>query len=175
MSQSYDLERHPGMLIMSVLLLAMLIYFILDTFVFSPWQHTSLQPAFFMAGLGLMGGGLAWLSGRGAPGKERLGLAIALGAVFAMALWPASLRLNAIGAEDQRHTVAYESVEAGVYVPLEGEYPDVRFYGNRAFWETMEASPDFSITLVKGSLGFWQVYYQPIVDDIRLYRAIMAD
>lgn len=174
MSKAYRMTSHRGPLAVMICMLLLLIYFILDNFFFSPWHHANLWPAPVFAVIGLGAAGLAWYVAKAAPFRERLGVALMLGAAVGLALWPASLRLNAIGIEDRPGPVYYIPIEAGVYEPVEEGYPALRFIGNSDYWETAEGMGERVFRPARGTLGFWQLYFRFVSDDIRRYNASQA-
>jgi len=171
MGKTYRMTSHKGPLAVMVCMLLLLIYFVLDNFFFSPWNHANLWPALVFAAVGIAAGVIAWHIARAAPFRERLGVSLMLGAAVGLALWPASLRINAIGIDERPGPVSYAPVDSGVYHAQEDGYPRLRFVGNSDYWEIAEGLGERVFRPARGTLGFWQLDFRDIQEDIRLYNA----
>ncbi len=173
--QAFRLESQPAILVAAAIAVLLFIYFLTDTFALSPWRYASTPPVLAFIACGVLATLIGLAIGRKAPLLERLTIALLLGGMVGAALWPAALRVNAATAEAAPEPVLYERVEAGVYQAVTTEHPELTFYGHQEYWAHPSQNERRRFHLQQGRLGFWQVDYDRIRDDMSLYYSILED
>jgi hypothetical protein len=167
--QQFDLGSHKGIGLQVVLLLLLGGYFAVDYFMLAPYQALQALPQwpFLLALPPAMV--LIFISGRGAPKQERIAIGIMLLAAMLAAVYPATLRYNALDAEIINAT--YEATAVGHFKALNGELPDIDMSGHRGkeYWQQLERGSLHDFTLLRGKAGFYQLQMQPLNQKIRAW------
>lgn len=161
----FDLMQHRGLKALTFAALALLTYFVIDTFLLSPWRYADGPPIFLFVLTGLVFALAAAGLGKGAPRLERLGVTLLFGVAVGAASWPAALRVNAT--DGQPETVTYQSVAPGEFEPVSGDYPLLTFEGFEDYWQHPEQRADHDFELHRGPLGFWQLNHNRVVGEMR--------
>lgn len=167
----FDLTTHPGTMAAMGLIIGFLIYFVADSFFLFDWRYASEPPWPALISTGALGAVIGILMGRGAPGRERLVLALMLGGAVGAAAWPGALRLNASLAQTAPVPVVYEYRAVGEYRATEGDHPPLNFNGFEAYWTDPARRRNQTFHLLEGPLGIIQIDYSRIIERVQAFHA----
>ncbi len=165
---SFDLARHKGMLAQLGVLFGAGLYALGDTLV-AGYQPLGPLPLLPFAAAGVLAVAGSAVLGRGAPRAERLGVgALATLAVVA-AVYPVTLRLNALGAEPR--VAMYTAVAPGVFEPQAAGLPRIDLSGEDVdeYWTQYPPGSGHAFTLLRGSAGFYQLDLAPFYERTRRF------
>jgi len=165
----FDLMQHRGLTSLTVAALALLGYFVVDTYFTSPWRYAESAPVPAFALTGLVLATAAAGLGRGAPRLERLGVTLLFGLAVGAACWPAALRLNAAFSNQAAVTVTYHSLAPGEFEPVAGDYPPLRFTGFEDYWSHPDQRDRYEFELLRGPLEFWQLNQRRVTGEMRAF------
>jgi hypothetical protein len=171
-----SLEKNPhGRIALGIVFLLM-IYAFLDL-ILGPEsyidQPSSLLPLYISAGiLGAIVSGL-WLFKSTLAVAEKIGLAMLIGTLVAVAMLPGALRINAI--TDTKGAVSYDyfvtqGADGVVLRPVVEGMPVIDYFAKNDFWGRFGKNDTYPVSLRKGGLGFYQFDSSAIVDDIRQHE-----
>lgn len=165
----FDLMQHRGLASLTVAAMALLGYFVVDTYFTSPWRYAQSAPlpAFALTGLvlAMAAAGL----GRGAPRLERWGVTLLFGVAVGAACWPAALRVNAAFSDREAVIIGYHSVAPGEFEPVAGDYPPLKFTGFEDYWSHPDQRGRYEFELLRGSLEFWQLNQRRVTGEMRAF------
>lgn len=167
----FDLTTHPGTMAAVGLIIGLLLYFVADSFFLFDWRYASAPPWPALISTGALGAVIGILMGRGAPGRERLVLALMLGGAVGAATWPGALRLNASLATTNPMPVVYEYRAVGEYRATDGRHPPLSFSGFEAYWTDPARRENQTFHLLEGPLGIVQIDYSRIIERIQAFHA----
>jgi hypothetical protein len=164
--QPFRLEDNPWTGGMSVLLLVLLGYALVDTFIFKTEVLAGKPPV----GIYLACGLLVAVVAASLLFRERLPLYVCIllpamtGTAFAAASYPALLRINqwtdASGLDDY----VYVRQLGGVYLPENPALPSLFMDYPADYWAQFRPESKYEFALRKGGLGFWQLSEVPLRD-----------
>lgn len=151
---------------MAVLLLVLLGYALVDTFIVKTEVLAETPPYLLYAGGGLLVTLLcAYLLRRtGVPRPTGIGLAVMTGLAFGAAMHPALIRLNAL--TDHAGPAAYSYIRQpdGAWQPETAGLPSLSIDQAPEYWAQFKTGSTHGFTLRKGGLGFWQLDEAPLRD-----------
>jgi len=165
----FDLMQHRGLASLTIAALALLGYFVIDTYFTSPWRYAENAPLPAFALTGLVLATAAAGLGRGAPRLERLGVTLMFGLAVGAACWPAALRLNAAFSNQEAVTITYYSVAPGEFEPVAGDYPPLDFTGFEDYWFHPDQRGRYDFELLRGPLEFWQLNRRRVTGEMRAF------
>ncbi len=158
----FDLARHRGMAAQLVALFATGLYALLDTFFFGhylPLEPLPTLPFALVAAAATVGVGIL---GRGAPAVERLAVGALTVAAVTWAVYPATLRLNALSATPV--SVIYVATAPGRFHLPGAGVPAIDLTGHDvdAYWAQYPQGTLHEFTLLRGDGGFYQLDLSPL-------------
>lgn len=170
----FSLEKNRSSLVAMVAFLALLMFSLLDTYVFNDYELIESQVArlfsnpilVLAAGAGLLGVGFfsyRRLMSAQVPAQESLVLALFLAAALAMATLPALKRVDQVLAKSQSNWYAYRVVDRVVHLsPVDARQglPTLRFTKAPEYWAQMPVGSEVQVPLLRGPLGLWQLDHQ---------------
>lgn len=126
-------------------------------------------PAFLVAGALVTMAAIVLLARAGVPAAESVGLGVLIGVAFGLALYPATLRVNALS--DAAGLAQYEYVlKSGAMLHPQVEGPPVlQAPLSMEFWAAQRIGSTWRIELRYGGLGLWQYRRDPLLEYIRDY------
>lgn len=132
-------------------------------------------PAFLVAGALVAIAAIVLLARAGVPSAESVGLGALIGVAFGLALYPATLRVNALS--DAAGLGQYEYVlKSGAMLHPKVEGPPVlQAPLSLEFWAAQRIGSIWSIELRHGGLGLWQYRRDPLLEHIRDYHERARD
>jgi len=168
-SQEFQLNSHIGLGLQVVILFLMGGYFAIDCFMLRPYQALEALPKLPFLLIGLVSVVLTFISGRGAPKLERSAVGIMLLAAILAAVYPASMRYNALDAEIIDAT--YEAKSEGLFQALNPNLPDIDMRRHRAeeYWQQYAAGSLHEFIVMRGKGGFYQLHLTPLNRNIRAW------
>jgi len=170
----FSLEKNRSSLTAMVVFLALLLFSLLDTYVFNDYELIESQvarllssPALLVAaGAALVGVGLfsyrRLLAGQ-APVQESLALALFVTGALAMAALPALKRVDQVLAKGPSTWYAYRVVDRVVHLsPVDTRQglPTLRFTKAPEYWAQVPTGSEVQVPLLHGPLGLWQLDHQ---------------
>lgn len=170
----FSLEKNRSSLTAVIVFLTLLLFSLLDTYVFNDYELIESQvarllsnPALLMA-VGALGLGLGWFSYRRllagkVPVQESLVLAFFLTGALAMAALPALKRVDQVMASRPSTWYAYRVVDRVVHLsPVDARQglPTLRFTKAPEYWAQVPAGSEVQVPLLRGPLGLWQLDHQ---------------
>lgn len=167
-----SLEKNPhGQIAIGIIIALMLYAFIdaiagPDSYVDEPMSFAHI---YIMSGIGAAVVSGLWLYKSTLAQAEKAGLAILIGAVFAGAMIPGALRINALtdttdsAAYDYQVTQNYDGV---VLRPVIQSMPSIEYFARNEFWDDFGSHDTYPVQLHKGILGFYQFNSAIIIEDI---------
>jgi hypothetical protein len=163
-STLFALEENPSTLLALVLFFGFVSYALIDgTFLM---QETYAERPFyeFFAMMGILLTVIVgvWLLRAEIPRAESLTLAALVGAGFAVALYPGSLRINAISDPSGLQKYAYVLESNHTFRAVDAGHPTLHFERDREYWAQFELGSIHHFELRKGGLGFYQLNMAPI-------------
>ncbi len=164
--QEFQLEDNPWAGGMAVLMLALLGYALVDTFIFKTEVLVEVPPYSLYAAGGLLvtlAGGYLLLR-TGVPRWTAIGLAIMTGLAFGAAMHPALIRLNALTDRAGLETYTYTKQSDGTWQPETAGLPPLSIESAPEYWGQFTTGSTHNFALRKGSLGFWQLDEAPLLD-----------
>jgi len=165
----FQLGSHKGLGLQVVLLFVFGGYFAVDHFMLAPYQALQSVPKLPFLVLAMPALVLIVISGRGAPKLERAAVGTMLLAAMLAALYPAMLRYNAVDAETINAT--YEASAGAYYQALNQELPaiDMSQHRGEEYWQQFEAGSLHNFTLLRGSLGIYQLDMTTLNSTVRAW------
>jgi hypothetical protein len=161
-SVPFALDAHPHS--RAALLLILGTFFYLNTETISA-REIYVAGAFWVwyIGIGCLAAGLAtlWLHWARVPTGESLGLAMILGVVLAIALFPGALRLNQLTDTKGLRPYTYVLQPDRSLEPRDQALPTVRLERYYEYWQRLEPGSVSRVYLRRGGLGFYQVDLRP--------------
>lgn len=170
----FDLARHGGMVTQLAVAAIAGVYTLADGFLLGPYQPLEpLPPAPFA--VAATGAALAAVVlGRGAPRLERWAVGLLAVAAVGAAVYPATLRLNALTAEPEQ--VTYRAVAAGRFTAPGNLHPpvDLSGYDLDAYWAQYPPGAQHLFTVLSGVAGFRQLDLAPFYRRTRAFYSAVA-
>lgn len=168
----FDLQSNLRTKLVVVMLLSLLFYAALDTFLISEAYidiDSSQWTAWVVAGLVVALLVRRWTTDPRIPRMVSIGLGIMTGASMGLALYPGLLRLNQL--TDTNGVVPHDYVlrEYVHLVPVHRGPPEIRFSRYPDYWSQFPLGSVQKIYLRHGGLGFYQLDETPLHDAIRAY------
>jgi hypothetical protein len=172
-----SLEKNPhgrkALGIVALLILYAIIDFIAgpDSYVDEP---AVLLPVFVSAGVAAAILIWFWLYRSTLPMNEKTGLAMLIGMLFAVAMVPGALRINALTDTQGASTYDYyvtQSANGVVLQPVVDGMPVIEYFAKKQFWAGFGKYDTYPVQIRKGALDFYQFNSSVIVDDIRQHEA----
>lgn len=170
-STDFSLEKNRYSLAATVVFLALLLFSLLDTYVFSQFELIESQvarllshPAIVVATCAVLGlvGFFSYrrlLAGL-VPAQESLVLAVFLTAALAMAALPVLKRVDQALARGESIEYPYRVVDRVVHLsPVDARQglPTLRFTKAPEYWAQVPVGSEVQIPLLRGPLGLWQL------------------
>eukprot|EP01037_Dinobryon_pediforme_P011797 gene11797-11888_t len=169
-THDFALEKNPRSLGATVLFLGLMLFALLDSFVFSSYELTDAQL------FSILSSPLTWLvasvgiaalvalcyrffaAGR-IPSRESMALALMLGAVSAGAALPVLKRVDQMLAGSVSEDHAYRLSGTYRLKPIDTTQglPPLKFPRMRDYWEQWPDGSEHRIPLMHGPLGLWQL------------------
>lgn len=167
---SLEKNRH-GRIAIAILALVMVYTFAdlllgPESYIGPPEKFTGLFAVAGIAGAVLAG---LWLSGSTLKRAEKVGLAILLGAVTALAMIPGALRINQFVGGNALITYPCRVIQAGdaiVLQPLAPGVPRITYFANNEYWAKVAKDAPYPVQIRKGILGFYQFNSAAIIERI---------
>lgn len=165
----FDLARHKGLLAQVALFFVAGLYALTDAFFIRPYLPLEAPPAAPFLLVGALAVVAAWKLGQGAPRLERSVVGVLAVAACVAATHPAMLRLNAATA--QAETLPYVSLGEGRFEPAGERLPAIDLSGLAVpeYWAEYPPGARQELTLLNGSLGFYQLELAPIYERTRRF------
>jgi hypothetical protein len=164
--QPFRLEDNPWTGGMTVLLLVLLGYALVDSFIVKTEVFAGRPPL----GVYVAGGLLAAVAAAALLFRERLPvyvcilLSAMIGTAFAAASHPALLRINQWTDETGLDDYVYVRQPDGVYRPENPALPSLSMDYPADYWAQFRPGSKYAFALRKGGLGFWQLSEVPLRD-----------
>lgn len=169
-TRDFALEKNPRSLAATVVFLGLMLFALLDSFVFSGYELTDAQIA------SILRSPLAWLgvsvgltvlvalcyrffsAGR-IPARESLALALMLGVMVAAAALPVLKRVDQMLAQTGPQGYAYRLSGAYRLEPVDATQglPPLKFPRMREYWKQWPEGSEHTISFLRGPLGLWQL------------------
>lgn len=111
----------------------------------------------------------AWLYKSTLAIAEKIGLAMLIGVLVAVAMLPGALRINALTDSNSANTYDYfvtQDKDGVVLRPVVEGMPTIDYFAKNKFWGKFGKDDTYPVLIHKGSLGFYQFNSSAIVDDI---------
>ena len=168
----YSLERNKHGRIATGIIFLLLVYTIVDlmagpeSYIDHPPLLTYLQVAAGVVAIVLSG---LWLSKSALLSAEKIGLAVMIGVLAAIAMWPGALRINALF--DNKGLVEYDcqviqGAGSVILQPFNKEIPAIDYFATNKYWEKFGKDDLYPVKIRKGVLGFYQFNSAEIVKRI---------
>jgi hypothetical protein len=158
----FALDAHPHS--RAALLLILGLFFYLNTETISA-REIYVDGAFWMwySGIGCLTAGLTtlWLRWARVPASESVGLAMILGVLMAIALFPGALRLNQLTDTNGLRPYTYVLRPDRALEPPDAALPIIRLERYYEYWQHLEPGSVYRVYLRRGGLGFYQVDLRP--------------
>ena len=167
-----SLEKNPHGRIAIVIIFLLMAYTFLD-FIGGPESYiddpSSLLHIYISAGIigAILSG--AWLYKSTLVFAEKIGLAMLIGGLVAVAMLPGALRINSFTDSNSANTYDYfvtQSTDGVVLRPVVDGMPNIDYFAKNKFWGRFEKDDTYPVLIHKGSLGFYQFNSSAIADDI---------
>lgn len=170
--QDFALEKNRFSLTAVVVMFALALFAILDTYIFSEYELIDSQiydlarnPVLMALAGGLLlaigAATYAVLRGARVPARESWALAVLVAAAAAIATPPALKRVDQLGASSTSATLyRYRVAEPSVTLqPVDQtlDLPTLRFTRAREYWARYAVGAEVEIPLLRGPLGLWQL------------------
>lgn len=179
-TKDFALEKNPRSLTAAVVFLALLLFALIDSFVFNHFELIEAQMgsmlgktivvALIMAGVALLAVLLyRWLSKGHVPARESMVLTLMLTMSVVAALLPAAKRVDQLLASQPAQLYAYRMTTPGNLEPVDtkAQLPKLKFPRMQEYWAQFPAAQEHQIPLLRGPLGLWQldhsVFDPPII------------
>jgi hypothetical protein len=162
----FHLEDNPWSGGMAVLLLVLLGYALVDTFIFKSEVLAETPPYLLYAVGGLLVTLVCHyiLQRTGVPRPTGIGLAVMTGLAFGAAMHPALIRLNELTDRAGLVTYTYFKLPDGSWQPESDGLPSLKIDQAPEYWLQFKPGSTHGFTLRKGGLGFWQLDEVPLRD-----------
>lgn len=170
----FALEKHPLTLFMMGLVLLLVVYGIGDTFLVNDETYVSFHHYLLICLVFVAGFGIFFLAVRSSrvPNSVGAGLCLLLAMVMAANVYPLLLRINQWTDKDGLQSHPYRVlIEEDTFSPLEAGMEQIYFNtkADREFWQSVADEEPYYLNLRKGGLGFYQVNFRSVYDDLRAY------
>lgn len=118
----------------------------------------------------------AWLYKSTLAIGEKIGLAMLIGLLVAVAMIPGALRFNALTNSNTKNTYDYLVTLShdGVIlhpVNVKDGLPTIDYFAQNPFWAKFDKNETYPVQLHKGVLGFYQFNSSAIIDDIHRHES----
>jgi hypothetical protein len=163
---SFDLKDHPGLRLLSWLVLALLGYAVTDTYLFNPYTYVGAPPVALFATVAAIVLAAAFAVGRGGPQLERVAVALILAGMAGFATYPAALRVNLWTDGDAPRLVRYIYLGDGRFGPTAEGAPLLDFSEHAALWP-FRPGDVHGFDVAHGALGFHQLNIQRVRRELR--------
>ncbi len=167
-----SLEKNPHGQIAIAIIIALMLYAFIDA-IAGPDSYIDEPIAFahiyIMAGIGAAVLSGLWLYKSTLAHAEKAGLAILIGMVFAGAMIPGALRINALTDTMDSATYDYQvaqNYDGVVLYPVIPGTPSIEYFARNEFWDSFGSHDTYPVQLHKGILGFYQFNSAIIIEDI---------
>lgn len=167
-----SLEKNPHGQVAIGIIIALMLYAFIDAIV-GPDSYIdepmSFAYIYVMSGIGAAVISGFWLYKSTLAHAEKAGLAILIGAVFAGAMIPGALRINALTDTTGSATYDYQVTQNhdGVVLrPVIQSLPNIKNFARNEFWDNFDSHDTYPVQLHKGVLGFYQFNSAIIIEDI---------
>lgn len=169
-TRDFALEKNPRSLGATVVFLGLMLFALLDSFVFSGYELTDAQIfSILRAPLTWLGASLGlttlvalcyrFFSAGRIPTRESMALALMLGAMVAAAALPVLKRVDQVLARSASQDHAYRLSGTYRLVPIDTTQglPPLKFPRMQDYWQQWPDGSEHSIPFVRGPLGLWQL------------------
>lgn len=171
-----SLGRNPHGRIATGIVFLLIAYAFLD-FILGPESYiddpSSLLHIYISAGiLGAILSG-AWLYKSTLGNGEKIGLAMLIGVLVAVAMVPGALRINALTDSNAKNTYNYLvtlSSDGVLLRPVVDGLPTIDYFARNKFWGKFNRNDTYPVQIHKGILGFYQFNSSAIADDIHSHE-----
>ena len=169
---STSLEKNPHGRI-AIGIVSLLMFYALFDLTLGPESYIddplSLLHIYISAGIigAILSG--AWLYKSTLASAEKIGLAMLIGVLVAVAMLPGALRINAFTDSNSSNTYDYfimQDKDGVVLRPVVEGMPTIDYFAKNKFWGKFGKDDTYPVLIHKGSLGFYQFNSSAIVDDI---------
>lgn len=169
--QPFNLADNPWSVSMSVALLLLLGYALVDTFILKSEAYAGNPPVGIYAAGGLLIAGTCFylLVRAKLPLYVSILLPAMAGLAFAAALHPALLRINQLTDKSGHVAYVYLRQPDGRYLPEHAGPPPLSIHHPTEYWAQFTPDSTYMFELRKGGLGFWQLNEAPLLEAYRDY------
>ena len=168
-----SLEKNPHGRIAIAIIFLLIIYAVADV-IAGPESYlgAAAEHADIFIVSGVIGAVLSaiWLYKSTLLAGEKAGLALMIGILVSVAMYPGALRINAITGSMEPVAYGYHVVkgtEGVVLYPVDNDMPVIDDFAHKKFWDKFAKDDVYQINIRKGGLGFYQFNSSLIVDEIR--------
>lgn len=158
---AFDLARNPVTRLLLVVLFGLIGYGLVD-FIANTETYVATPPVlwFVLAGVLLTLGLGIWQRQHSVPTVNAWGLAVLFGVIFALAMYPALLRINQWTDSVGLQRVEYRHVTATRFHPVHENLPEITLPAD-AYWQSLPENELVAFSLRHGKLGFYQIDMAP--------------
>lgn len=154
---------------------AVIILFVMLAYVFTDLvinSETYVEDApiilFVIAGVMVALFFVLWFINNAVPRGNALVLAMLLGAMAGLVLYPGLLRINQLTDDEGLKAYSYRHVNGPRFEPVEAAMPDIVMFED-GYWYSLPDGSEMVFWLRRGGLGFYQIDMAPIYQQTRMW------
>lgn len=168
LAKHFNLLKHKGMIIQLILLVGLGTYALVDYLLLTNYLVVGGMPIWpFIAGA-LLAGVLGVQLGKGAPPLERLGLAVLLGIMAAVAIYPGEQRYTLV-TSSKPMAITYRMTEAGYFEHARYPTIDQRQSSIPEYWQSLPLGENHTFSLYESGQGFALIDMAPVYEKSRAF------
>jgi WD40 repeat protein len=155
----FAIESNQHRLSAAIFFLLLLGYAILDLMIFNQEAYVELPlyKVYLLGGVGMAAFVMGWLRRAKVSRRESIIIALFLGGVFGLALYPGLLRLNQLTDSNGLKSYQYELQSDLSFKPVNDNTLPTLHLNDDKYWADFEAGTLYEFELRKGGLGFYQI------------------
>ena len=171
-AKDFALEKNPRSLLAAILFIGLMLFALVDTFVFSHYQLTDAQLAQMLSGITMVAAAIVvlligiaiyvFLTRGKVPARESLVLSMMLSMGLLGAALPIGKRVDQMLAAQPTQMYAYRMTKLGYFDPVDASVglPKLKFTGMLEYWQQFPADSAHQMPFLRGPLGLWQLDHQ---------------
>jgi hypothetical protein len=168
LANHFNLLKHRGMVIQLILLGGLGLYAFVDYILLTNYLVSGDLPLWPFVSAGLFAGALGVRLGKGAPGPERLGLAVLFSIIALVAAYPGVQRYTLV-ASPKPTAVEFDMTETGHFE--HAQYPTINLQDSNIaeYWQSLPAGQPHTFFLHESVLGFGLIDMSPVYEKTRAF------